>query len=362
MALAPPRAAHSSTPPHPPSTQSVGHLLIALGIITLIGSLVAIGALHPQMGVAAFAVGGCGIALTSLPLLGGGYYYSIPSPAVQSECQTISLQAYRAQIYRETLAASQNGYVYGDSQVTIDNQPMLDHACSYDSLSPLDSPSPGHRTQFSVVADDTFNVLLALAREGKNPVGINMANRYKAGGGVERGCSAQEEALCRRSNHILGLRKFTYPLPELGGIYCPHVQVFRKDEAQGYAFMPQPQEVALVAVAAYDLRAKSKERSVLSDENVYADNTKAKIRNMLRIMALKEHTHLVLGALGCGAFQNDPKIIAGFFNEVFREEEFKGRFETVCFAILNQFPRDQRNIDAFTTICAPLTATAFFRS
>ncbi len=130
--------------------------------------------------------------------------------------------------------------------------------------------------------------------------------------------------------------------------------VSRADEAHHYALLENPTEVALVAVAAYDLRKKSREHETTNNIPAYAAGMKSKIRNMLRIMHTKGHHHLVLGALGCGAFQNDPRTVAGFFQEIFLGEEFKGRFEVVQFAILNLFPNDQNNIDAFSTLCASL--------
>ena len=77
---------------------------------------------------------------------------------------------------------------------------------------------------------------------------------------------------------------------------------------------------------------------------------------MLREMAGKGHTNLVLGALGCGAFQNPPELVARLFKEVFQEEEFKGRFESVDFAILKaSYDQDNRNVTAFQNMCEELS-------
>jgi uncharacterized protein (TIGR02452 family) len=86
----------------------------------------------------------------------------------------------------------------------------------------------------------------------------------------------------------------------------------------------------------------------------YCEGTKKKIRNMLRIMAEKGHTQIVLGAGGCGAFQNPPILMSKMFQEVFSEAEFAGRFERVDFAILRIFQNDQANVDAFSKICNDL--------
>lgn len=279
-----------------------------------------------------------------------------------------TLPQLRARIYRETLKACKEGYLNQNQvQVKMDHSLMLKETETYKELQPLDPPEELFNTQFSVITEDTFQVLLQRKAEGANPVGINMANRYSPGGGVVEGCPAQEEALCRRSNHILGLKTQDYPLPEHGGIYCPHVQIFRDTEENGYAFLDQPEEVHLVAMAVYDLRHNSKDRSQLSlplkdslspetlrSCDAFMEGTKSKIRNMLRIMAEKGHTHLVLGALGCGAFATPPEIISEIFQIIFNETEFKGRFGRVDFAILKMVPKDQANIEAFNKICENL--------
>ena len=137
--------------------------------------------------------------------------------------------------------------------------------------------------------------------------------------------------------------------------------------------MEKPLEVALVTSAAFDLRDKhysdrealgfkvgTKENPVKITANQlrmnkkFMVNTAEKIRNMLRIMHKKGHRHLVLEAFGCGVFANPPKLIAGIFKKIFLEEEFRGQFKTVYFAILKIFENDSANIEAFTSMCQKL--------
>lgn len=75
------------------------------------------------------------------------------------------------------------------------------------------------------------------------------------------------------------------------------------------------------------------------------EQTKNKIRTILRIA--KEHYHdaLVLGALGCGAFGNPSAQVARLFHEVFEEPEFKDQFKKVVFAILE----DRNSVKNSTT-------------
>lgn len=290
---------------------------------------------------------------------------------------------FRAKIYAETKEACERGYVNRNGVVVqMDHGPMLKGSVTFDRLATLPPPAQVYKTNFSVQTVDTFQALLKQKAAGANPVGINMANLRHAGGGVARGMPAQEEESCRTSTLMIGLTTQKYPLPMLGGSYCPHVLVFRNGISQGYTFLDQPQEVAMVSVAAFDLRPVA-DPNILSDQRLlglnlsysdlrppysaetlkklreceaYIEGSKNKFRNMLRIMALNNHTHLVLGAIGCGAFLNPPEIIAGIFEEILSEPEFKGRFIQVDFAILKIFEHDQRNVDAFTGICNRLNS------
>lgn len=278
------------------------------------------------------------------------------------------LYKFRANVFQETLKACRDGYRVSKSQeiIKIDTQPMLEQTETYDQVDPLPPLEAGkkHKTHFCVTPEDTLQVLLKY----KNPAGINMANLYTSGGGALEGCPAQEEAVCRCSSHYLGLLTQTdnYPLPEWGGVYCPHVHIIRHSD---FSFMPNPPEVALVAVAAYDLRSNSRDRQGLglsangpiSESDLlgcgaYMQGTEDKICNMLRTMAHQKHTRIVLGALGCGAFHNPPQIVAGIFKKVLGAPEFEGYFESVDFAILKIFKNDQANVDAFTGICEELNS------
>lgn len=270
----------------------------------------------------------------------------LPLPSYQRKVNE-SVTAFNIRIFEETLSACENGYLNkNQSIVKIDNEPMLKETVTFKNLDPLQPPLENYKTKFSVDKRDTFQVLLERKKAGAWAVGVNMANSWTPGGGVASGCTAQEEALCRRSNHLLGLKTQNYPLPEFGGIYCPHVKVFRNTD---FAFFNEPEEVDLVAMAAYDLRENS---SDLSKE--YREGMENKIRNMLRIMSIKGHTELVLGAIGCGAFENPPKIVSDIFRKIFQEPEFKGRFKRVDFAILEMSLKDAQNVTAFSGMCEEL--------
>ncbi|CRX38556.1 TIGR02452 family protein [Estrella lausannensis] len=295
--------------------------------------------------------------------------YEVQENNYENPGENESPYAFRQKIFWQTKEAYERGYILEGKVVEIDSQPMLDQTEVYGEMDPLLPKASILATRFSVENDDTFNVLVKLKKAGSNPAGINMANAYIRGGGVEEGCPAQEEALARRSNYMAITRHPQAGKAKIaeGGIYSPHVQVFREDETKGYAFMKEPVDIALIAVAAFDLRRSSHDRVklrlsaqvVYTDKHLvkhqaFVDQTKQRIRNMLRKLFEKGHKDLVLGALGCGAFQNPPKLISALFEEVFNEREFKGRFETVTFAILQQRQSDAANVAAFREMCERL--------
>ena len=54
--------------------------------------------------------------------------------------------------------------------------------------------------------------------------------------------------------------------------------------------------------------------------------------------------NLVLGASGCGAFHNDPKLVAQLWKRVLLFDEFQDAFAHISFAIFN--PTQKATIDS----------------
>jgi uncharacterized protein (TIGR02452 family) len=69
---------------------------------------------------------------------------------------------------------------------------------------------------------------------------------------------------------------------------------------------------------------------------------------MLRVLARQGQTHLVLGALGCGAFGNPPRAVADTFKRILAEDEWGGYFKEIVFAIID-YPGGQ-NFAVFESV------------
>ena len=90
------------------------------------------------------------------------------------------------------------------------------------------------------------------------------------------------------------------------------------------------------------------EAVVLSPDELLALH-KNRARHILIVAASKGVDAIVLGAFGCGAFQNDPTVVAEAYKDVL--EEMKGYFSLIEFAIYCR-PRETANYDAFSRVLA----------
>jgi uncharacterized protein (TIGR02452 family) len=59
----------------------------------------------------------------------------------------------------------------------------------------------------------------------------------------------------------------------------------------------------------------------------------SRIEKVLALAFLHKHKTLILGAWGCGVFQNDPQQIAQYFAQHLLTGKYKNAFEEVVFAI-----------------------------
>ena len=249
-------------------------------------------------------------------------------------------------VFDDTLAAIKVGGYRSVSGDWIEFTNPLKGSKFYQSLKPISGKDLPIFSNPKVYVEniDTFQKAEVM---GNDCAVLNMASFQNAGGGVINGSRAQEEELCRRSNLVQSLYAYSsrdselldykepskdkrYPISMYGGIYSPHVMVFRS--ALSYSMLDEPYECAVISVPGLKNPTLDKKTGELTEKD--ATTTKGKIRAILRIALLNGHYKLVLGALGCGAFHNPPKHIARLFKEVIGEDEFENHFEEICFAIL----------------------------
>jgi uncharacterized protein (TIGR02452 family) len=248
-------------------------------------------------------------------------------------------------------------------------QEMQENTRVYQDCPEIDGSWVGrYTTAVSVVDDDSLSAAYRIVERGGRPFVLNLANAFTPGGGVQEGCRAQEEDLFRSTNCFEALYpernptlqaqlKGDYEIPETGAIFTPRVMVMR-DSPRGYAWRERPFEVAMLASAAYNQRAGhrggAKGTEYSTAQCGVEEGTRKKIQTQLAVAAKEGYTRLVLGAFGCGAFENDRRLVSGIYRELL-EGEFFGVFEEVVFAVLGGvWPRTE-NFEVFkATFANPL--------
>ena len=177
----------------------------------------------------------------------------------------------------------------------------------------------------------TFEAAASYARTMKTCV-LNFASATNPGGGVVKGSSAQEESLCRISTLYLNLnvremwdgfysphRAEGNPLHNDDIIYTPRVVVFKSDTDHP-TLLPEHDwyDVDVISCAAPNLREKPSNRMNAYDGNNRVDIAPGDLRRLherrlariLDVASANGAEAIVLGAFGCGAFRNDPLVVA----------------------------------------------------
>lgn len=200
---------------------------------------------------------------------------------------------------------------------------------------------------------------------GKKVAVLNFASATTPGGGVEKGASAQEECLCRVSNLFLCLsdpvvwepfyqthRDECNNIHNDDIIYTPDVHVIKDDNYQDYTELSQF-NVDIITCAAPNLRENpnnlfnvdTTEPTAIRPEELFRVHYK-RAAKIMQVAASKGVEILILGAFGCGAFRNNPAIVAKAYREALKN--FRYAFKEVEFAIFCKW--DWTNYTVFCNI------------
>lgn len=197
------------------------------------------------------------------------------------------------------------------------------------------------RPVIEVVRETTLAAARRLTAE--NPASdvfaLNFASAKNPGGGFLGGSQAQEESLARASglyaclltqwnyyeeNRACGTCLYTDHM-----IYSPRVPVFRDDDDE---LLEEPYPVSFLtapAVNAGVVRQKEPGKAGQIEHTMLR-----RMRLLLSVAVAHGHRVIVLGAWGCGVFQNNADEVAGWFRHVLRQEGFAGYFDRITFAIV----------------------------
>ena len=237
--------------------------------------------------------------------------------------------------------------IFDDTQNTILNTPALFDQMVRSQLSSqlfLDGYTSPLRIAkepniIEIVENTTFQCARMRSQQFSRIAVLNFANPHEPGGGVKRGAMAQEECLCRCSTLYNALAQpyfqkhyYQYHLQSCDYffsdrlIYSPNITVFKSDDD-----IPQlldtPFHVDVITCAAPYIATPSYDPDKLL--SIY----KSRIKNILEVAMAKEVDCLILGAFGCGAFHNDPNLMAKAFADLLLQEHYNRYFDKVIFAI-----------------------------
>lgn len=209
--------------------------------------------------------------------------------------------------------------------------------------------SGGGAPAIEVTQETTGQAARRLAARG--PVAaLNFASAVSPGGGFLRGAKAQEEDLCRCSALFACLEPRTGPYALNRGLgsnlytdhmlHSPDVPFFRDDD---HALLEAPVHVSVITSAAPCARGMSP-----AERRRLPEVLERRAAKVLALAAHEGHRRLILGAWGCGAFENDPAVVAEVFSRLLRGQ-LGLAFEQVTFAVWDR-PPSRTNFDVFRKI------------
>ena len=125
----------------------------------------------------------------------------------------------------------------------------------------------------------------------------------------------------------------------------PCVEIFKDEDCN---LLPESVIVAVMTCAAPKLTFGTEGLS----EEQYEEMMYHRITGMLKVAAYLGYKDLILGAFGCGAFDNDARVVSDIFYKALKEFDFDGMkekdmFRRIDFAVMDH-SRSQYNFQQFS--------------
>lgn len=220
----------------------------------------------------------------------------------------------------------------------------------------------GIQTAVTVTGNRTFEAARKLLHKypGKRVAVLNFASATNPGGGVLDGAYAQEECLCRCStlypvlckdefiqNYYRYHRRRSNHLYTDACIYIPDVALIKSDQEEPRRLPKKDWKwVDVITCAAPNLWFAPDSLSGEEQLNIHLKRGE----KIFQVAMAQQVDVLVLGAFGCGAFRNDPKVVAEAYRQLV--EKYGKRFTAIEFAVYCSPYYGTANRDAFKTAFA----------
>lgn len=275
----------------------------------------------------------------------------------------------RAASVRGVLASG--AYALADGR-SVDIQPALAASCAATRLiRPADwpalesavaarAPVQAAPCPVTMTGETTLAALRRLVVGEARPrvAALNFASARNPGGGWENGAVAQEESIARASGLVATLERcpdyyrINRAEPSLlytdHAIWSPAVPIFA-DDAGGWESVPYC--AGIITMPAPNAGAMTGE----ADLRGVLPTLRARIAKVLALAAAMDCAHLVLGAWGCGAFGNQPDLVADLFSQTLdpTRSPWRRRFASITFAVYDT----TRRRNAFSAFSAKFPAS-----
>ena len=190
-----------------------------------------------------------------------------------------------------------------------------------------------------VTRESTFTAAIRAKNLLKKVCVLNFASATQPGGGVLNGRNAQEEVLSRQSTLYFSLKgqkpfyDYNKSHPDPFGtdymIYSPNVLIIRDEKN----FLIKPVKVSVISSVAVN---NSELKKLYPNEDKSREVKRAmekRCRRILEVCISEGNDVIVLGAFGCGVFNNSAKVVSGIFKKLLYEEKFACYFHKIIFAI-----------------------------
>ena len=230
----------------------------------------------------------------------------------------------------------------------------------------IDAEKTEYEKDAKIIVSTKRSYDAAEAYKDKKVCVLNFASASNPGGGVEKGASAQEECLCRTSTLYFSLntkemwdgfygphRRMRNPIHNDDIIYTPDVVVLKTDTDKPVRRKEEEWfKVDVISCAAPNLRNMPSNSYNSGDGDLPARPTDDELyqiqfrrfKRILEVAAAMKEEVLILGAFGCGAFENNPSVVAKAAKDAV--ELYKKNFEIIEFAVFCT-PDRKENYEAF---------------
>lgn len=258
----------------------------------------------------------------------------------------------------KTLAMIDNNYILVDNEpydIINNNIDLIHNTTVYEYVDYIRQwEYTSTSTKITVTNETSLEAVKRLYKEDISDLMVlNFAAAREPGGGFLTGSQTQEEEICRCSNLYMSL---TTDIAEIyynnnqksedmtytdTAIYSPNVLIFKTATQQPHI---KPIFVNIITCPAPNNREPDK-ISFVNNQRIFQIWVQ-RWKHVLQVAAINNNKRLILGAWGCGAFRNDPKLVAEAFNKAIKS--LPKLFTEICFAIPEGFSEQSKyNAEVF---------------